>query len=289
MWVRLGRYERENAMELISWLRKAKIRCDIKPCIGWRLRERYYVQGKLSELKKLKFEEVDEWERYVRIARELVKKPIGVEEFEDKFLSKVNPERHTFVKRCIELIGDKADFSKLEEAGISISRFVDTFWEEYNFMLEVFDMLEMNGVEVTDVVKGELPEDPRLVVELKEYKRGAKTLYELELFKAWEVYVDAVSVAGRVDFEEEFKVNYWDEFILLASIASLIDNYVSFLSENPKIDIDALRDFEKGFIEGDAVDIAIDAEGLTEEVVKSLEEAGFVRRKGKTIIWRGSR
>jgi hypothetical protein len=33
MWVRLGKYDHDDAMEIVSHLRKAKMRCDVKPCI----------------------------------------------------------------------------------------------------------------------------------------------------------------------------------------------------------------------------------------------------------------
>ncbi len=284
MWIRLGRYEHDDAMELVSWLKKSKIRYEIKSCVDWGIRERYYVKGRLSELRGVG-KEVEEWEKCIQTIRKLLAKPVGVKEFEEKLLSEVNPERHAFVKKCREIMGGKIDFSKLEETGITAYTFVEAFWGEHSFMLEVFDMLRMNGLEINEVIKGELPEDPQLIVELREYRDGAKTLYELELFKVWEVYVDTLSVTEG--FDEEFKVRYWDEFILLASTASLLSSYISSLSEKQKSTIDELKTLEKGFIGGEMIDVAIEADGLTEEIIKALEEAGLVRRKEDTVVWRG--
>ncbi|AEA46495.1 hypothetical protein [Archaeoglobus veneficus] len=285
MWVRLGKYDHDDAMEIVSHLRKAKIRCDVKPFIDWNLKERYYLKGKFSELKNYGFKEVEKWEKYIEILRKILTKPLPIKEFEERFLSEVNPERHALVKKCIELVGSEVDLSRLREAGIDPAEFADGLWEERNLILEIYDMLEMNGIEIGEFVEGKLPEDPELIIELEEYKDGARTLYELELFKAWEVYVDAVSVAGNVNFDEDFKIQYWDEFILLASIASMIESFMSFLSENPKTDIDALKDLEKGFIEGEAIDVAIEAEGITEDIIKALEEVGMVRRRGRVVLW----
>ena len=284
MWIRLGRYEHDDAMELASWLEKSKIRCEVKSCIDWGIRERYYVKGRLSELRSFG-KEVEEWEKYIQITRKLLMKPVEVKEFEEKLLSEVNPERHAFIKKCREIMGDKVDFSKLEKVGITAYTFVEEFWAEHNFILEVFDMLRMNSIEVNDIIKGELPEDPQLIVELKEYRDGVKTLYELELFRVWEVYVDTLSITGN--FDEEFKVRYWDEFILLASAASMISSYISFLSKKQESSIDELKNLEKGYIGGEAIDVAIEADGLTEEIVKALKEAGLVSRRGDTVIWKG--
>lgn len=265
MWLRVGSYpEKEMAMEIASKLRNAGARVEIKELVEWNVEEKYVIRGKFSELEE--YEEIQEWKEYAKIIRNLLKKKLDVEVFESEFLNQAAPEDFKLVKRISgENISDD-EFLDAMEAAMKLSF----------LMASVYGFLKVNGIEIDEVVEGELPDDPQIVIELEEEVDGCEKIYYYEFTPTWDVSVDILSVIrNEVEIEEI-------EGDIIDAASRVLMNIIAGLSETN--DIEELREYSSGIAsESDSEKIFIDAEDVFDIMMKSLEKAGIIRISGRKV------
>ncbi len=273
MWLKIGSYpEKESAAEIASKLSSSGARIEVKVYVDWELEEKCILRGKLSELKAYGYEEVEEWERYVEILRELLKKPMNVSEFERKFLELAKPDAYELAK-------------KFKDSSISDEEFFDAAESAFQLSLlisAIYGFLRMNGVEVENVIAGSLPEDPEVIIELEDERDGCQKLYMLTFIPVWDVYVDVLSLIGaEIELDGE-------EGAVLDAAARLVANITAKIRDEQQLD--RLRDYSGGLIEASSSpldgDVIVDGGEIFDIIIKALEKAGIVRISGNRITLR---
>ncbi len=249
MWLKLGTYyDKDSVAEVISALEKAGIRWDVKQCIDWDFEERYFLKGKLSKLKRLNNYEVNKWEKYIKIIRKILEKPISKEEFEQEFFKEIG-------------INDPIDRIVIRE--------------------EIYNFLRMNGVEIDDRIIGEIPEDPDVFIELDYECENADKVYVLILNRSWDVFVDCTSLLdAKLD-----EINDVDLRCILEAVARIFANVLYHLVDLKSCSIKDLKEFSIGAVECLNKKFVIDAEDILEDILKSFERVGFIKiREGRVSL-----
>ncbi len=272
MWLKIGSFaDRDEAAEIVSELSDLGIRIELKPHIDWDLEEKYILRGKLSELEKYSYQEVREWKRYVEIVRSIVTETVSSEEFERKFLESADPETYSHARKLQDTNITDEEFFLAAESAFKLSL----------LLTSIYGFLKLNGVEVGDYIRGSIPEDPELVIELDEEVEGCEKIYVLSFVPVWDVYVDVVSLltAERVD------VDYSEVAAVLDAAARLVGNIITKIPEVR--DLDELREYSSGVIDSSSShlggEVVVHGEEVFGELIRTLEKAGIVRVSGGRI------
>lgn len=267
MWLRLATSDNKNELiELASSLRRQGAKVELRELVDWTEEEHYIIHGRVSELKRcaeaVKWKgEIDKWERWVRVLREILKEgEIPYDELIEKFMKSEDPKSYESAKKLIEGNYDITELSSSAENLIKVKTMMDE--------LEFF--LAKNGLEVGEVVRGKLPEDPEIMITVDEPIEGSKKLVLLDYFPVWELYVDVLSfLGGEVDSR------------ILSSFLSVISNILVNIEKTE--DFDKLKGLSNGIIEGENEEILINCEEVFDLILRSLEKAGIVRVSGKKV------
>ena len=251
MWLKIGSFrDLDAAAEILSALERAGIKWDLKQCIDWEVEEKYFLRGKLSELKRFHYKEIKDWERYIKVIKEILRDGIKREEFEKNLFEKLG-------------INDPID------------RFL--------LVADVYNFLKMNGLKVNDVISGNLPDDPEIFVEVDEFFEGAKRMYVLVLVKSWDIYVDCLSlIKAKLN---ELKDNE-DLYCLLDAVARMFANLMVQLLEMKTCKVEDLKVYSIGAVECLNNKLVVDAEDVLDEILKGFEKAGIIKRYKDKITLR---
>lgn len=254
MWLRIASLEdREEAIKIASRLREIGARVEIRDWIDWEVDEIHAVRGRMSELKSRGLN-LEEWEKRIEVIREILKKGIKREDFEEEFVKRMYPE--------LENIED-------------LQEFADKLMNLRTAMREIETFLAINNIKIGE--SSDVPEDPELVLEVEEGK--GRGMIKVSFYPVTDVYVDVLSVLGA-DFEKtaaEF------EDIVLASVLEIIGEIVSEVEEHGKMDLESLSKLSSGMIEGSEWDFVIDCSEIFENIIRSLEKAGIFRVSGNFV------
>ncbi|MEM4155325.1 MAG: hypothetical protein QXQ38_01200 [Archaeoglobaceae archaeon] len=270
MWLRLCSSEDKTVfLEMASELRKMSAKVEIRELVEFEREEQFVLKGKLSEIRRFKDhkeleKKIEKWEKRIKILREALKEQnIKYEDFLENFLNQEDPEGFEFAKR---FMNGQVD---VEEVVNSAGRFI-----EFKTTLEEVDyFLLKNGFEIGENLKGSLPEDPEVIITLKEPVEGSKKLITVEYFPVWELYVDVLSLIGE-DVENEE----------IAPILGVISNILVNLEKIE--DLDKLMEMCSGIIEDEDREVMVNCGEVFDLIVRALEKSGIVRISGKKIKMR---
>jgi hypothetical protein len=280
MWLKLGSYsDLDSASEIISTLRECGIKWELKECIEWDMVEKFFVRGRLSELKKYGYEEIEEWERYVRVLRDVLKEPVKREEFEELFFSTVDPEGYELAKRFL-----KGNSSELNDE--EFYRAAEAVLKHSLISSSIYGFLQINGVEVGDYIQGELPEDPEIILEIDDGE-DAERIYAMTLIKSWDVYVNCLSL---IDADIE-KLKGRREFAILNPIARLIASIIVEIIERRESSYEEIEELASGIVDGKSINmdgnLIVDGSEVLDEILKTFEKSGWIKKVGDKIRWKG--
>lgn len=250
MWLKLGTYfDKDIAANIVAKLIDSNVRVELRGAIEWEIEERRLKIVKLSELRG---EEAEKWGRYVKIIEELLKKNLKSEEFEKSFLAKAMPEE-------FEKFKNSDDLSSIAEAVFKMSALIN----------EVYYFLSINDVEVGEYISGNLTEDPKIALEAED----GEVVDFISFYPTWEIYVDVLSLLNsdaKLDEEENLAINAMA--LLVSKILLNADN----------TDLDELR---KAAIDFNG-NMVVDGEEVFEDILKTLEKAGFLSVRGRKVLRR---
>ncbi|MEM4616231.1 MAG: hypothetical protein QXY19_04420 [Archaeoglobaceae archaeon] len=270
MWLRLATSEnKEELLEIASELRSLGAKVEIREIVEFEEEEQFILRGKLSELRKNpageKYaKELERWERWIQILRGILKdERISYNEFMDKFLSKEAPKSYETAKKFIEGGLSAEELISSAENAIRIRVILD----------ELTFFLLRNGIEIGEFIRGNLPEDPEVIITVDEASDGSKKLTTIHFFPVWELYVDVISLLGEEVENKE-----------LGSLLGVISNIILNIEKTE--DLEKLRELSSGLIEEENEEILINCEEIFDLIVRSLEKAGIVRVSGKKIKMR---
>lgn len=280
MWLKLGEYTNiDEAAEIISALRKSGVKWEIKRCVSWEFEDRYFLKGKLSELKKYGYREVEEWISYIEVLERILKEANSFDELEERFFSEIDPDGYKLMKKLsqnLELSDD--EFFEAAESALKCAMLASS----------LRSFLKLNGIVDNGKIVGTMPDDPELVIELESEAEGAERMYALFIDKRWDIYVDCMSL---LEAKLDNLINM-EEYIILDSVARLIASILAKIAEEKMCNVDELRDYSSGLIEGESInldgDLLIECGEVFDEILKALEKNGWIKVRGKTVVWKRS-
>ena len=300
MRVYIGTFDEEDVEDVLKDMRGAKIKTELRPFLDVHLEGRYFMEGRLSELKEkygdseLK-EVVAKWEEYIKKAKEVMKDGIEEKEFEENFLDMVFSEEERRVKKKIDNIlkeGEDVETrmkllnDAIKEMGKEkMDEFVNQFMRELQLMNGVHEILSLNGIKYeNEKMYGEIPEDPMLRINVE---IGEKMAEKLNLEFTFDVYVDkGVSIYGNLmDIIYENKrlkelADEMPEYIELVILSDIMGMMMEKIEGKMDVErfIEEVREMEE---DGHHIRLT---HAAIEEIIKTLEKMEFIKiKKGK--IW----
>ena len=285
----IGSFDENEANQIVEDLRRANIRSELRHSLKIDVQHRYYIEGKISELKE-KYKEgkiakiVKDIENYFEKAREIIEDGIEIKKFEESFLNAVFPERKKFEEIRkefnIESMGEEEINKMIEKYGKEkVDDFFDEELYEIKFMPWIHSLLKENGIEYKDgKMYGKVNDDPHVKV----YVEGEKNIpFETKVYvdKSVDVYANLIDAIYPDKIKEIAKERPVYIPLLFASltIAKIMNGI-----EN-KMELEELIKKSKYFKEdGDEIFLADDA---INEIIKTLEKGEVIRvKKGKVIL-----
>jgi len=289
MRVYVGTFGEKEANEVVEDLRKSGIRSELRHSLKIDIKQKYYVEGNLNELKE-KYKEgkigkvIKNIENYFEKARELIKDGIDTKEFEEAFLNSVLPERKEFEeirKDFKENMDEKGIEGLIKKYGKEkVNDFFDEEMYEIKFMPFIHSLLKENGIEYKDgKMYGKVAENPHVKV----YVDGEISLpYETKVYisKYVDVYANLMDIIYETDRLEKIvkeKPLYLPLLFASITIAKIMNEM-----EN-KMELEQLIKKAKYFKQnGDEIYLTDEA---INEIIKTLEKGEIIRvKKGKIVL-----
>ena len=240
------------------------------------------MQGKLSSMKEHD-EFSSKYERFLAATKAVVEKASTQEDFSDLFLSELDPNWRV-IRDSFGLQADlpeNMDEKTPEEIGRSMAEFILalSFAE---------DVLDLNNITLGMQIANSF-DDPIISIPVKRNNFDPDDPLRVEridvdMKKVYEISIDASSAPFYSDIDEEFRLEYQQEFLKIMALAKVIQHLIE-QPEKGKMDIEEFAD--RCFVEvGDRSVLSIDASLVAEEIAQSLEKKGILKMKGNTIKWK---
>ncbi|OYT61120.1 hypothetical protein B6U81_03785 [Thermoplasmatales archaeon ex4484_30] len=306
MRVYIGSFSDDEAQELLKSLGKIGIKAELRPALYVDTSERYYIKGKMDELKEkyagtILEEVLKKWDNYIKSARSIMEEGMKVKDFEEKFLDTVMPERKE-IPSANELIEENLDKDKFEKADEKtkaelildaiekankdkFGKAMEQFAKEFDLIVAIHGILELNEIryDENDKMHGSLPENPMLKIYVDSDDAEELDLeveFHVRIEKNVDVYanyIDALFELKKLGELTDEKPEIFD-LLIMADIAGMIVDKIE-----GKIDleefIDGIKSLEKN---GDKIRITMEA---IDEILKSLEKAEIIKiKKGKIFM-----
>ncbi|MCD6572884.1 MAG: hypothetical protein J7K95_02165 [Thermoplasmata archaeon] len=289
----IGSFDEDEVNEVVEDLRKAGVRSELRHALNIEISEKYYLEGKISELKE-KYKErkrvmkvIEGIEDYFEKARQIMKDGIETKEFEENFLNLVIPERKEFEEMKKEMEKekdlDKAYSELLKKFGEEkTDEFIDEIMYEFKLTSFFHSLLEKNGIEYREgKMYGKIAEDPYVKIYL-EGDTPKDLPHEMKVFihKNVDLYanlLDVIYETNRIEKLAEEKKEYTPLLFAATIVAKIMDKIQN------KMEAEELIQKSMHFKEnGDEIILSEDA---VKEIIKMLEKAEIIRvKKGKVIL-----
>ncbi|NPV62107.1 MAG: hypothetical protein HPY61_05655 [Methanotrichaceae archaeon] len=292
--LKLGEYCEEDAKLISKHLKNAGMKVELKAFIDSSIETKYYLLGRLSELKG-KTENIDEFERYFRVAQSLLDKGVKPEEFEEKFLLEIDPLMSE--KRSL-LTGQIEEFKKNHEANsddddeerplTDILLRLKEILEASKIIDFVDDAFQRNDIKIEE--SSVQIEDPLLRIPVSSVgsipdSSLSRSTLSLNLEKTYGVYIDEFSAALEEEIEDDFREAFPDECLKIMAMGFLMKDMV----EEPgrgKTEIDDFAERCQMQFEKNGNQLDIDGRDVAEDLAKILEKNGVLKIKGNIIKWK---
>lgn len=291
---KLGEYYEDESKSIVKYLRDAKIKLEQKTYLYATTETTDYIEGRLSDLKTV-VKGIETYEGFLAVLKTTLAKGAKPDDFRDIFLTELDPDWANRKDKFPEIFENPSDIpdemraedcdkpgDKLENLdlkGIAESVFA------FDFALTT---LSRNDIEPGEDVGNRL-DDPILRIRVNEadYKDSdlLRSTVSVFLEKRSEIFVDELTTPLFEDLDEEFEVDYPEEYLRIMTLGMLITDLVEEPSPG-KIDMQAFseRCILEMETEGDL--LIVDGADSAEEIAKVLEKNGIIKIKGETIKWR---
>ncbi|MCD6222866.1 MAG: hypothetical protein J7K12_04195 [Thermoplasmata archaeon] len=291
----VGSFDEEEVNEIVEDLRKAGVRSDLRHALDIDIEEKYYIEGKISELKE-KYKEredvmeiINDVEDYFEKARQVMEEGIDVKQFEEKFLDEVLPERKEFeeIRKELKEAKKEKNLSKMykelvEKFGKEKTEdFFDQFMYELKFMSMIHSLLEKNGVKYKEgKMYGKIADDPYIKVYVGEHAEDLPYEMRIYVFKNVDVYVNLLDVLYETERIEKL-VKKKNEYMPLLIAATIVGRIMDEI-EN-KMELEELIE-KTGYFKFDGDEIFLTEDAIN-EIIKTLEKGEIIRiKKGRVIL-----
>lgn len=299
----IGSFDENEAENVVSDLRKAGIKSELKPSLDTYLDVYYFVEGRLSELKdKYKrgmiAEILKEMESNLETAKSIIKDGIEIRDFEEEFLDRVMPERKKYAKmkdNIKNIFDEKSVEALLEEFNEKIDEkefynFIDHLYNEMNLITSIHSTLERNGIRYeTEKMYGKIDENPYVKIYIDTDESGAEEFdlqeeFETLVDKNVDVYANLMDIIYEIEKVEKLCVEK-PQYSKLLFMANLVGRILKKIrGKNGKMDVDQLIDEIKEMQEENGETRLTTA--AINEVLKTMKKAEMIKIKNRTIALR---
>lgn len=287
----LGEYDEDTAKEIKSYLDKAGLKVELKPCIVIDEDSVCYIKDKMSAIIELTEEDKSQFNRYLAAMKSVLPQATP-DNFEDMYLKELFPELIEKRDKAVDLLtspeGTTEEVKEILEAG-------SKEWDESHQKMQdaksfATMILKYNEIKIGDPIEDRL-DDPvlLLLVSPEKFETQPKQMkYEIDFYldKSVTVYVDEFTTPLTDDIDEGF----WDEYPSEAQRLKVLGVLIEKLATSPssrKMDFDEFA--EECILNMDDEDSTINIDGLdvADELARVLEKSGVIKRKGDKIKWKG--
>ena len=303
MRVYLGTFGEEEVQRILQELRGAKIRVETKPSLNIRLRGRYFIKGKMDEIKK-KYGESElkdmfqKWENYIEYVRDILKEGMEEMDFEKKLILKLMPDYDKeMVEKFFEVIKENKS-ERIEEfermvIGMEAEKmkdFLDRFGDAIKIVEGINEMLKLNGVKYEEgKIYGVLPDNPTLMLyvegidDKKAEELGIEYTFDTYIDRQIDVYANLADIFYESEKLKNLAVKN-PEYIELAVLSDVISMIIEKIEGRMEMDeffgkiMKIEEDNHKVFLSPSAA----------EEIVEMLEKMEVLKVK-KGRIWLNER
>lgn len=291
---KLGEYCEDEAKTIVKYLRDAKIKIEQKTYLCATTETADFIEGRLSDLKTV-VKGIETYERYLAVLKTTLSKKPNPDDFRDLFLTELDPGWVTRNEKFAEIIDNQSELP--DEGRATDSDKPDDKLEDLDFKgiaawVVAFDfalaVLSRNDIEPGEDV-GDRLDDPilRIRVNEEDYKDSdlLRSTVSVFLEKRSELFVDELTTPLFEDLDEDFEVDYPEEYLRIMALGLLITDMVEEPSPG-KIDMQAFSDRCILEMEKDGDLLIVDGAESAEDIARVLEKNGIIKLKGETIKWR---
>lgn len=291
---KLGEYYEDESKSIVKYLRDAKIKLEQKTYLYATTETTDYIEGRLSYLKTI-VKGIETYEGFLAVLKTTLAKGAKPDDFRDIFLTELDPDwanRKDKFPEIFENPSDSPDEMRAEDCDKPGDKLEDLDLKGIAESVFAFDFalttLSRNDIEPGEDVGNRL-DDPILRIRVNEadYKDSdlLRSTVSVFLEKRSEIFVDELTTPLFEDLDEEFEVDYPEEYLRIMTLGMLITDLVEEPSPG-KIDMQAFseRCILEMETEGDL--LIVDGADSAEEIAKVLEKNGIIKIKGETIKWR---
>ena len=295
---KLGEYDEDEARDIVERLKKAGIKVEMRPSICAAVEEIPFMEGRLSELREEKVEDIEAYDRYVDAMRKVLSEGVSDEgEFEERFLSMVDPSWRERRDRLVKFLEEWRSLTE-EEKDERDEKEMDELKEEMDAALErffavgfAFSTLSLNEIKLGEGV-GDRLDDPLIRVPVSHDafnpdSKFARMVTEIQFDRCVDLYVDEFTAPMIDEVDEEFWDEYFDEHLRLSALGMLITELLDLpAGAKKKITLDEFREACSFEVDMDESILAIEGSRVAEDIAKVLEKKGIIKIRGDRITWR---
>lgn len=290
---KLGEYCEDDAKTIVKYLRDAKIKVEQKTYLCATTETTDYLEGRLSDLKAVKG--IETYEGFLAVLKTTLAKGAKPDDFRDLFLTELDPDWASRKEKFPGIFGNPSEITdemREEDCGKPGDKLEDLDLKGIAESVVAFDFalttLSRNDIEPGEDV-GDRLDDPilRIRVDEDDYKDSdlLRSTVSVFLEKQSELFVDEFTTPLFEDLDEDFEVDYPEEYLRIMTLGLLITDMVEEPSPG-KVDMQAFSERCILEMEKDGDLLIVDGAETAEEIARVLEKNGIIKLKGETIKWR---
>jgi len=285
----LGEYEEETAKEIKSYLDKAGLKVESKPCLVMEEDATYTLKDRLSGIKEL-IKDTSQIERYLSALRSVLPQATP-ENFEDLFLKELDPLMMEKRDRILALSENPESLSpeEMESLKFGSEEWKDNALSTSRARIFANMVLLANDVKIGEPLENKL-DDPvlEIMVEPEDYDPRPKQLkcdIDFYLEKAITIFVDEFTTPLASEIDDEFWDAYPSEAQRLKAMGLLIEKLATSPTSR-KMDFAQFTEECTLHLEDEERTLNVYGDDAAEELARVLEKSGVLKRKGEKIKWR---
>jgi hypothetical protein len=286
----LGEYEEDTAKEIKSYLDKAGLKVEMKPCLVIEEDTSYYLKDKMSAIKEL-IEDTSQFEPDLSAMKSAL--PLATaDNFEDLYLKELFPAMIEKRDKIIALSTNPEGISEEEKEALKFSQeeWTESSLKTDKAMSFARMVLENNDVKIGEPVEDKL-DDPVLLLRVspESFETKPKQLkcdIDFYLDKSVTLFVDEFTTPLAGELGDEF----WDEYPSEAQSLKVLGLLIEKLATSPssrKMDFAQFADECALNLDDEDSNLYVDGVDVAEELAHVLEKGGVIKWKGDRIKWKG--
>jgi hypothetical protein len=288
----LGEYDEETAKDIKDYLDEAGLKVETRSCLVMEEETTYTLKDKLSAVKVLMIEDIEQFERYLSALRSVLPHAT-TENFEDLFLKELDPLMMEKRDKIMALSENPESLSLEDREAL---KFGSDEW--MNNALSISEartfagmIFSLNDIKIGEPLENKL-DDPiiEITVDPDDFEARPEQMkcdIDCYLEKSVNIFVDEFTTPLASDLNDEF----WDEYPSEAQRLKFLGLLIEKLATSPasrKMDFVQFAEECTMTLEDESSVLNIYGEDVAEELARVLEKSGVVKWKGDKLKWKSN-